>query len=172
MEITGSIQKFKKAERPPNETISVSDRLGNKSQASDTKYEKVGISTNPLKPDPSLASIKHKEGRYGKSAGMFSLDDLAKKKSLNKADETNHLNGHQDVKEAHDSDKILEKFSKKTRERQNNLPKSRSPSPTNLTTAKRAALFARLGSSDDARNPKNVHSRIGSVNESVRQRLG
>lgn len=48
IEVSGGTQKFKKALQPPNET---------------------------LKIDKSLDFIKHKEGRYGKSAGMFSIDD-------------------------------------------------------------------------------------------------
>lgn len=123
VEVKGSVQKFKRAERPPTESSnSLEDRLGHHvSRSLDKRIVP--------KVDKHLATVEHKEGRYGKSQGMFSLDDILK--------------------------------------HGNSSPPEKSRSPN-----KKQALIDRLGDYDGRKSAKNVHSRVGHINQSAKSRLG
>jgi len=132
VEVGSTLQKFKKAEKPPNE-VKLNDRLGSKT-----------TSTTSVKKDKSLARVEHKEGRFGKTQGMFSLDDILQEDQP-KSTKT--------------------KDSPKSRSRSNSRSRSDKKSDRNLES--------RLGNKDKERkSDKNVLSRVGNVNTSVRDRLG
>lgn len=186
IEVLGGTQRFKKAERPANE-VPLAKRVGQKN-----------INSRISDPDDKkqdLFLIDHKDGRFGKSAGLFSIDDSSSsvkveekiKNRLEKRSKNSRSRSHSTDRNGINSrlgkrvqDRLSERVgrSPKQSRRSNSETRIKSSKYKNTHSPKRTVsknnINERLGSGHRDRNhSKDTKNRSRSTGKSdMRTRLG